>query len=124
MIHHPLVGITLFLCHYLLVKNIHFLLYENTMPASSLQSPVIVIFAVILNQLCTFPRNRNKIRTDIERELRCVGQATGEDTVDIDLNTLTLLYIDSHHILTDKLLSIIAYYQDETIHSFPWSKCI
>ena len=66
----------------------------------------------------------DKVRTYVERELRGVGRASGEYSVDIDLNTLTLLYVDSHHILTDTLLSIIAYYQDDTIHSFPWSKCI
>ena len=63
----------------------------------------------------------DKIRTDVQRELGGIGRATGEYSVDIDLNTLTLLYVDSHHILTDKLLSIIAYYQDDTIHSFPWN---
>ena len=44
MLHHSLVGITLSVCHYLLVKNVYFLFYKSTICASFLQSPKIVIF--------------------------------------------------------------------------------
>ncbi|WP_456076618.1 hypothetical protein, partial [Hoylesella timonensis] len=37
-------GITLSVCHYLLVKNVYFLFCKNTICALFLQSPKIVIF--------------------------------------------------------------------------------